>query len=232
MAMSWVLTVVLLICSGIAHRLAASRLNAVVGTPVSLPVPLSQFPFELANWTGRDIPVSATVLKVAGNDDYFLRSYTNTATGQRANVYVGYSARPRTMRGHRPAICYPNAGWVWDSTALRTVLLNSGRQITSLVHRFHRPAPRTAETVVLNFYILNGRVTADEGGFSGLGWRTPNIDGDPARYVSQVQISSVMESSVLAATRDLADSILRFFPETTSPHAPTRTKAPRSAGTH
>ena len=202
-----------MILSGIAYRVAAFRLETVTDAAIRLAVPLSQFPFELGDWTGRDIAVSATVLKVAGNDDYFIRSYANAATDQQVNVYVAYSARPRTMRGHRPTVCYPNAGWAWDSTALQTVSLNSGREIPALVHRFHKPMPETAEIVVLNFYILNGHVTADESGFSGVGWRTPNIAGDPARYVSQVQISSVMESTVLGAAKDLADSILGFFPQ-------------------
>jgi len=202
----------------------------VAGTVIRLAVPLSQFPFEVGNWTGQDIPVSETVLRVAGNDDYFARSYINTATDQHVNVYVAYSARPRTMLGHRPTVCYPNAGWVLDSTTLQNVSLNSGREMPCLVHRFYKSAPHRAEIVVLNFYILNGHVTADERGFSGVGWRTPNIEGNAARYVSQVQISSVMESAVLTATRELADSILEYFPQTDSACTARRIKAPRRVG--
>ena len=117
------------------------------------------------------------------------------------------------MQGHRPQVCYVGGGWIHDSTAPSKVISLSGRTIPCLIHRFHKPAPQNDEIVVLNFYILNGQLTADESGFSSVGWRTPNIVGDPARYVAQVQISSVLENSVRKAARDMTDLILDFFPD-------------------
>jgi hypothetical protein len=67
--------------------------------------------------------------------------------------------------------------------------------------------------VVLNFYILNGQLTANEDTFSGIGWRTPNIGGNPARYVAQVQISSVLENSARKATADMSELLLDFLPD-------------------
>ena len=65
----------------------------------------------------------------------------------------------------------------------------------------------------MNFYILNGQITNDESGFSGVGWRTPNITGNTARYVAQVQISSVLENSVRTAAKDMTEFVLDFFPD-------------------
>ena len=65
----------------------------------------------------------------------------------------------------------------------------------------------------LNYYIVNGQLTDDESVFSGLGWRTPNIEGDPARYVAQVQISSLQEMTVRSAAKDFTDLVLGYFPE-------------------
>jgi hypothetical protein len=69
------------------------------------------------------------------------------------------------------------------------------------------------QTVVLNFYILNGQITVNENDFSGLLGRRPNIAGNPARYVAQVQISSVLEDSIRTAAEDISDLILDFFPD-------------------
>jgi len=69
------------------------------------------------------------------------------------------------------------------------------------------------QIVVLNFYILNGRITADEKDFSGLLDRRPNIAGDPARYVAQVQISSVLENSIRTAAEEITELILDFLPD-------------------
>jgi hypothetical protein len=66
---------------------------------------------------------------------------------------------------------------------------------------------------VLNFYILNGQITADEDDFSGPLGRRPNLARDPARYVAQVQISSVLENSVRTAAADMTDRILEFLPD-------------------
>jgi hypothetical protein len=74
------------------------------------------------------------------------------------------------------------------------------------------PAPSYEERIVLNFYIVNGQLTSDESVFSGVGWRTPNIAGDPARYAAQVQISSVLENYVRTAATDMTDLILDYFP--------------------
>jgi hypothetical protein len=209
----WVLAVLLLIVAGIAYRVLASRLQLVVGTPVMLPVPLSEFPAQIGPWVGEDVPIPANIQRVAGNDAFLNRLYTNTASSQWVNVYIAYTAHPRTMLGHRPQVCYVAGGWVHDGTQPGEVTSNRGRKLPCLIHRFHRPAPESEETVVLNFYIVNGQLTSDERVFSGVGWRTPNIGGDPAHYVTQVQIGSILENSTRVAARDMAELILDFFPD-------------------
>lgn len=209
----WVLALILLILSGVGYRVLASRLKLLVGNPINLPVSLSAFPSEISNWVGQDVPISENIQRVAGTDDFLSRLYVNSTNNQWANVYIPYTARPRTMLGHRPQVCYPASGWIHDSTEPSEVISSSGRKIPCLIHHFHMPAPGYEERIVLNFYILNGQLTADESGFSGVGWRTPNIAGAPARYVAQVQISSILENSVRKAARDMTDLILDFLPD-------------------
>ena len=209
----WILAVLLLISAGITYRVLASGLKIVVDTPIILPIPLSAFPTEIIDWTGRDVAIPQNIQRVAGNDDFINRLYTNKSNNQWANVYIAYCARPRNMVGHRPDVCYVGGGWVHDSTQQSQFISAGGKAVPCLIHRFHRPAPETDEVVVLNFYILNGQITADESGFSGVGWRTPNIAGNPARYVSQVQISSVLENSVRLAAKDMTDIVLDYLPD-------------------
>lgn len=209
----WVLAVLLLVCSGITYRVLASRLRLVVDTPVELPVPLSAFPNKIGPWMGKDVPIPKNIQRAAKNDAFLNRLYMNKSNNQWANVYIAYTAHPRTMLGHRPQICYVAGGWVHDSTEVTKMTSSTGREFPCLLHRFRRPSPETEETVVLNFYIVNGRLTSDESVFSGVGWKTPNMDGDPARYVTQVQISSVFENSVRSAAKDIAELVLDFFPD-------------------
>lgn len=213
----WVFAVILIILSGIAYRVLASRLKYTVETPISLPVPLSAFPMQIGNWVGKDLAIpniTKEYMEEHFADDFLSRRYINTATQAWADVYVVYcSSQPGGILGHQPRVCYPGNGWVHDSTEPSQFISRASRQIPCLIHRFHKPAPLYDQIVVLNFYILNGQITTEEKDFSGPLGRRPNIAGDPARYVAQVQINSVLENSIRTATRDMTDLILDFLPD-------------------
>lgn len=213
----WILAILLLVSSGLTYRLLASHLELLFDTPISLPVPLNSFPAKIGNWVGTELAIPNTTKEYMEEnfaDDFLSRRYVNSATGAWADVYVVYcSSRPGGIVGHQPQVCYPANGWVHDSTEPSQFISLDGRQIPCLIHRFYKSAPTYEQTVILNFYILNGRITADEDDFSGPLGRRPNIAGDPARYVAQVQISSVLENSIRTAAKDMADLILDDLPD-------------------
>ena len=210
---AWITALLLLISTGGLYQSLARKMDRFSQEPIRLPLPLQSFPLQVRGWEGADIPIPKTIQEVAGNDDFLNRAYVQAEAQQSATVYVAYSARPRTMQGHRPQECYPANGWVRDETLHGEFFTQGGRRIPCLIHRFHLPAPRYDSLVVVNYYILNGRVTDDEQGFSGVSWRTPNINRDPARYVTQVQISALTETIARRAAADLTDLILDYFPD-------------------
>ena len=212
---SWLLAIVLVVGFGLAYRSLASHLRIITQNPVPLPIPLDEIPLKVGHWKGKDVPIPINIQRSAGNDDFVNRLYVNESSNEWVNIYIAYTARPRTMLGHRPQVCYPASGWVHDSTNKTQIISKRSVGIPCLIHIFHTPAPQFEQRIVLNYYIVNGRFTSDESVFSGLGWRTPNIEGDPARYAAQVQISSVLESSVLSAAEDIADLLADYFPDKT-----------------
>lgn len=213
----WILAVLLLISAGITYRVLASHLKLAVDIPITLPVPLSAFPAQIGDWAGVNLTIPSTTKEYMEKhfaDDFLSRRYINAASNAWADVYTVYcSSQPGGILGHRPRVCYPAHGWIQDSTEQSQFISRAGRQITCLIHRFHKPAPTHQQTVVLNFYVLNGQSTADENDFSGLLGRRPNIAGDPARYVAQIQISSVLESSVRTIAKDMTDLVLDYLPD-------------------
>ena len=213
----WVLAVLLLISAGITYRVLASGLKRIVDTPIVLPVSLSAFPAQIGSWAGSDLPIPSIAKEYMEEnfaDDFLSRRYIDSATKAWADVYIVYcSSRPGGILGHRPRVCYPGYGWIHDGTESLQFVSRAGRQIPCLIHRFHKLAPMHNRTVVLNFYILNGQVTADENDFSGPLGRRPNIAGDPARYVAQVQISSVLENFVRTIAKDVTDLVLDYLPD-------------------
>jgi hypothetical protein len=168
---------------------------------------------QIGNWRGTDTPIPEYIQRIASNDDSINRLYVYNSSNEWVNVYVAYTARPRTMLGHRPEVCYVAGGWVQDHKEKMTITCAKGTKIPCMVHHFHMPSPGYEERIVANFYIVNGQVTTDESVFGGPLWRTPNIAGDPARYVAQIQISSVLENSIRTAVEDMTDLILVFFPD-------------------
>ncbi len=213
----WFLAVLLLVSAGITYRVLASGLKCIVNTAITLPISLSGFPSEVRNWVGKDLSIPNTTKEYMEKnfaDDFVSRRYINSATNAWADVYIVYcSSRPGGILGHRPRVCYPGYGWIHDSTEPSQYISRSGRQVPCLIHRFHKPAPMNNQKVVLNFYVLNGQLTADENDFSGLFGRRPNIAGDPARYVAQVQISSVLENSIRTIAKDITDLVLDYLPD-------------------
>jgi hypothetical protein len=213
----WMLAILLLISSSILYRGITSRLQVALRSPIKLAIPLSNFPKEIGNWTGTELPIrSSTKEYMERNfaDDFFSRRYVNSQTNSWADVYVVYcSSRPGGILGHRPQVCYPSAGWIQDSTDESSFVTASGRKISCLLHRFHTPEPQYYETVVLNFYIVNGQITTQESDFSSLFGRRLNIAGNPARYIVQVQISSVIENSIREIAKLITEPLLDTFPD-------------------
>jgi EpsI family protein len=213
----WILCLALLISSGIAYRLLATSYHHIVEKPISLPVPLSRFPLALGDWVGEDVNIPTTTQEYMRShfaDDYFSRRYVDGKAGQWADLYVVYcSSQPGGILGHKPTVCYPGNGWIWDQTTSSQIVTRSKRQIDCLVHRFHKSTPGYQETIVVNFYILDGRISVREQDFSGFLSRRPNVAGDPARYVAQVQVASTVEDSAQSLARDATDTILSFLPD-------------------
>lgn len=213
----WILAVLLLVSAGIAYRVPASHLKLLFSKPIKLPVPLSDFPKQIGNWVGNDLPIPAITREYMEKnfaDDFFSRRYINSATQTWADVYVVYcSSQPGAIRGHRPRVCYAGHGWVHDSTKASQFVSQAGREIDCSIHKFHKGGLARDEKVVLSFYISNGRIAANESGFLGLFSRRPNISRNPGRYIAQVQISSVLENSIRTIAKDITDLVLDYLPD-------------------
>jgi EpsI family protein len=211
-----VLAVLLLVGAGVAYRVGARELQLIRDEPILLPRPLADIPSEIGQWVGTELeldPMVRDYMKSNFADDFVRRRYEHTSSGKAVGVYVVYcSSNPGGLLGHRPGVCFPANGWIHDQTSPSELALRSGRRTQILVHRFHRPSPGSPEVVVLSFYVLNGQITLSEREFSGLFGRRPNVSGDPARYVAQVQISAPLENTARNAAGDILDDILAFLP--------------------
>ncbi len=212
-----IFAVIVLFTSGAVYRHFAPQWQGTGLDPIRLPVPLERFPRTIDDWISRDLPIATITQRYMRQhfaDDYISRHYIHTQTRTWADLYVVYcSSRPAGILGHKPGVCYPAHGWIPDETLPSEVVTKRGHKIPCLIHRFHKPAPAYAEIVVLSFYVVNGRISIDQRAFSNLMGRNPNISGDPAKYVAQIQISSILENSIRLAAEDMIDTILDIIPD-------------------
>ena len=204
-----VATAALLLC-GAGYQVAMAWLRPMATRRIELPVPLKNLPLQVGAWVGQEGRLTPEVERIAGNDDYVSRTYVNTNTSESAYFYLAYSARPRTMLGHQPQVCYTGSGWIHDETKPDELRLAGGQVLPCLVHRFHQEAKRV---VVVNYYVLNGVPTNEEERFAGVGWRLPNLAGDPAWYVAQVQVSGESEVAVRTLATVTARDVLDYLPD-------------------
>ena len=209
-----ILALVLLVIAGLGYRVIAS---VTANIAISLPVALDSLPVEIGNWTGTELEIPETTREYMSRnfaDDYISRRYINSLTQSWADLYVVYCAsRPGGMLGHQPQVCYPANGWISDGTKEAEYTTLQGRKIDCLIHRFHKPSSAYDQTVVLNFFIVNGRLVTSQSSFSGIFHRGFNLTRNPARYASQVQISSTSESSVMALAKEVTERILDLLPD-------------------
>ncbi len=208
------MTFFLLIVSGVTYRALASR---IVNTSINLPVPLSEFPVTIGDWAGTEMSIPTTTREYMEQnfaDDYLSRRYVNNNTKEWVDVYFVYcSSRPGGMLGHQPSVCYPGNGWIHDDTVDSSFATNEGQSINCLIHRFHKPEPSYMQTVILNFYVVNGHLSTNQKGVRSFSGRSFNLARNPARYIAQIQISSVKENSIRSAAKDMAEIIIDFLPD-------------------
>ena len=209
----FLIAIIILICSRFAYQYTERVYGKDSIRKVILPVPLSNFPAKIEKWTSQEMPLSEAVQKVAGNDDYINRQYINRQENKWASFYVAYTGQPRNMLGHRPTKCYVGAGWILQNTEFTQFTSVNGNTYPCLVHYFNKPKPESTSIVVLNYYILNGVPTNKESEFNSLAFRLPNVEGEIARYVAQIQISSTVESNVLDLAALSADIIIKYLPD-------------------
>jgi hypothetical protein len=202
----------LLVLSDRGYEALERRFSDAGGLKVLPKIPFEYFPRSISGWEGQDQPISDTVLKIAANDDYVCRRYVHTDNQFAASLYIAYTSEPQRMLGHRPQVCYVGSGWTHDSTVQESLTTPEGRQISLLVHRFSKKGLSEQPVTVLNYYVVNGEITADHTLFSGLKWRRPQIRNGRASYVAQVQVSSTSPQAAYALAETLSDQILFQLP--------------------
>jgi EpsI family protein len=124
-------------------------------------LPLSSFPTQLGNWSGKDIPLDKETLDVLGAGDFLVRGYQDPdGKLPYVDLFLAYFPSQRTGDTiHSPKHCLPGAGWTPEE---------NDRVIISLPGHSPFPANRyviskgDARKLVLYWYWAHDRGVASE----------------------------------------------------------------------
>jgi EpsI family protein len=179
------LAVVVLVAGGLAYRILADRLGRV-GDHVALPPgTLAHLPLSLGEWTGREVPLDAAIIKATATDDHVNRVYARSPTGQAVGLYVAYGVRARDLMPHRPEVCYPGGGWTLDNSEPLELPLASGAKLPCRIYRFSRGTLNHEAITVLNYYLVDGQYAPDVSLLRSKAWQ----GSGSLQYMVQVQVT-------------------------------------------
>jgi len=123
--------------------------------------PLSGFPRQIGQWSGRQRRFDQRIYDVLGVDDSFLGDY-NTPDGKQINLYIGfYKSQKEGEIIHSPKNCMPGAGWNIIRTSL--VDLNVGQNNPHKIKVIKLLIQNEKEKqVVLYWFQSRGRIISSE----------------------------------------------------------------------
>ena len=130
-------------------------------TDVNSLKPLSDFPKQIGQWSGREGRFDQKIYDILGVDDSFLGDY-KTLDEKQINLYIGYykSQREGDLI-HSPKNCMPGAGWNITRTSL--VDLNISQRNPNKIKVIKLIMQKGKERqVVLYWFQSRGRVISSE----------------------------------------------------------------------
>ena len=127
---------------------------------------LSELPYSLGKWTGREAtPFEPEILAVLGVDEYVNRVYSSGRTAGYAGLYIGYYQSQRQGDTiHSPLNCLPGSGWEPLSRTYLPVAVSVRAGLPPEEVTINRYVIRKGleRQVVLYWYQSHGRVVANE----------------------------------------------------------------------
>lgn len=214
------------LCGVIATAYHAARLSGVgAAPPTPLATPLDQLPRELNDWTGEEIELSESVVRVAGADAYLRRDYRRP-NGEAVALYIAFYGSVKDRIPHGPTVCYPYQGWSERLNELISIP-SQAEGFPELRLRKLLYSKAGAQMAVLYWYAANGRQQVDTT------WQKftaafRDLIGGGGAYVLQLMVSAPATGREQDVFARLEDFIRIAFPAVAR-HLPDSAAATRPA---
>ncbi len=177
---------VIVFISDLAYRTMVVRASSSLTRAPIDPAVLERFPFQIGNWTGRDIPMDEAVARATGTDARINRQYQRDSGLESIGLYVATGGAARALVAHRPEVCYLASGWTLDDRHSVVLRLVDGKTLPCTIFQFSRGGLNNSEKTVLHYYIVDGEYCGDVSQLRRKVWR----GSDSIGYAVQVQIAT------------------------------------------
>lgn len=201
----------LFVVSGLTYRAYSAWLDRA---PSHLPFErdaLSALPLQLGPWEGVDRDIDELLVRAADVDAYLHRRYIRASDHSEVAVWVAFGVRTRDLAPHRPAVCYPSAGWGLQRQRNAAVDDVAGESLPVKLFDFESPHLDGRPITVLNYYVVDGRTLADIAELRAVSWKA----GADLTYVAQVQLtvrSGAQDGEAERRSGTLRDFVREFQP--------------------
>src|SRR5438270_757480 len=149
------LLVVSFLLAGTALFLHARRkMEAIPAT-----TPISRFPAQVGEWTGRDLDIDPEILHLLGPGDFLSRSYVSQSRPMVDFFLAFFPTQETGDTIHSPKNCIPAAGWTPIKSSIVRLPSPSGKTIPANLYVVQKGTDRE---LVLYWYQAHGRVIASE----------------------------------------------------------------------
>ena len=193
----------LMFISSAAYRVLAARLEAPVNTTSLSSAELERLSLQIESWKGKDVPLDEAIVRATDTEAHINRIYSRPNSSEYISLYIAYGVRARDLAPHRPEVCYTGAGWTLIDKRSEELPLIDGMELPCMILQFSRGTLNTQKTILLNYYIVDGRYYRDVSVLRYKAWRGSGA----VRYVAQVQIaaSTTMNLNADSAVRSVCE---------------------------
>lgn len=205
-----------MLVSGLTYRLMAARVGTPLATAPIAPGALAEFPMQIADWVGEEVPLDAAIIRGTQTDAHINRRYSRHNDLESVSFYVACGVRTSEMAYHRPDVCYPGAGWTRVEQHPLELPLSEETELPCTIFQFARGELRKETVTVLHYWIVDGRFCRDVSPLRSRLWRlSAKVDS-----IAQVQIvasstetltSEAASKLVCAFAVDSASAVARLF---------------------
>ncbi len=174
---------------GLGHRMLAAQLHAPTNERPIDPAILKQFPLQIGDWTGQDVPLDERIVQRTGTDAHINRSYSRLDGVESVSLYVACGVDAHHLMSHRPETCYIATGFLMNRRPTE-LPLSDGTKLPCTIFQFSRGGLDAKKMTVLNYFIVDGEYCGDVSLLKSKAWGNFRAVG----YAVQVQIVASNES--------------------------------------